>query len=382
MAHPLSKLPNVGTTIFTVMSDLARESNALNLSQGFPDFAVPEALLERVTYHLRHGNNQYAPMPGVPELREQLQRKILACYGVTVDAGSEITITSGATEALFSAVQAFVNPGDEVIVFDPAYDSYEPAVTLAGGTTVHVPLTAPEFSIDWNKFDDALTPKTRLIIINSPHNPTGAVISPHDLDTLAAFIEERDILVLSDEVYEHIIFDGVRHESVLRHETLRKHSLVVSSFGKTYHATGWKIGYCVAPAELMSEFRKVHQFNQFCVATPMQYALADYLAIAPEHYQQLPDFYNTKRNYFCELISDSRFGITKSAGTYFQLLDYSAVSDEPDTLYAQQLTIEAGLASIPVSVFYAEPPAQKLLRFCFAKDNSTLEQAAEILCKI
>jgi methionine transaminase len=255
-------------------------------------------------------------------------------------------------------------------------------VKLAGGRTIHVPLSSPAFSIDWNRFAAALSPKTRLVIINSPHNPTGAVISPGDLDTLAELIADRDILVLSDEVYEHIIFDGVRHESLLRHATLRERSLVVSSFGKTYHATGWKIGYCVAPAKLMSEFRKVHQFNQFCVATPLQYALADYLAMAPEHYAELPEFYRTKRDYFCELLSSSRFSFTKSAGTYFQLLDYSAVSDETDTVYAKQLTKEAGIASIPVSVFYAEPSAQKLLRFCFAKDNATLEKAAEILCKI
>lgn len=377
-----SKLPHTGTTIFTVMSELARRHKALNLSQGFPDFAVPEALLDRVNHHMRIGHNQYAAMPGVPELRYELQQKIAACYGINTNADTDITITSGATEALFSAIQAFVGLGDEVIVFDPAYDSYEPSITLAGGTCIHVPLSGPRFAIDWQRFESALSDKTRLVIINSPHNPTGAVIQRSDLDTLNTLIAKRNILVLSDEVYEHIIFDGHRHESLLSHPELRERSLVVSSFGKTYHATGWKIGYCVAPAELMNEFRKVHQFNQFCVATPLQYALADYLRECPEHYRDLPDFYEAKRNYFCNLLTDSRFTIKASSGTYFQLLDYSGVSDKIDTAYAKELTVDAGIASIPVSVFYARPPKQKLLRFCFAKDDATLEQAAEILCKI
>ncbi len=385
MPYPVkttSKLPDVGTTIFTVMSDLARECSALNLSQGFPDFSVPQPLLERVTHHLNSGHNQYAPMSGVPELREAVCQKIADCYRVELASDNEVTITSGATEALFSAIQAFVGSGDEVIVFDPAYDSYEPAVTLAGGKTVHVPLLAPKFAIDWNRFAAALSDKTKLVILNSPHNPSGAVISREDLDTLATLIAEKPILILSDEVYEHIIFDGQTHESLLTHPELKQRSLVVSSFGKTYHATGWKIGYCVAPAELMREFRKVHQFNQFCVATPLQYALADYLRDAPEHYQDLPAFYEQKRDYFAELLKDSRFSLSPSAGTYFQLLDYSELSTDTDTVYAEKLTREAGIASIPVSVFYAEPPPQKLLRFCFAKDDSTLEQAAEILCKI
>ncbi len=382
MQHPNSKLPNVGTTIFTIMSHLADQHGALNLSQGFPDFSAPQALLDRVTFHLQAGHNQYAPMSGLPALRQQIQKKVSDCYGATVDANTEITVTSGATEALFSAIQAFVGQGDEVIVFDPAYDSYEPAVTLAGGTTMHLPLQYPDFSIDWNRFADALNDKTRLVILNSPHNPTGSVLSRADLDTLAALLADRPVLVLSDEVYEHIIFDGRKHESVLSHSGLRSRSLAVSSFGKTYHATGWKIGYCIAPANLMSEFRKVHQFNQFCVATPLQHALADYLESTPEHYRELPAFYEQKRDYFCRLVQDSRFQLVPSAGTYFQLLDYSDVSDTDDTRYAEELTMNAGIASIPVSVFYAKPGPDKLLRFCFAKDNATLEQAAEILCKI
>ncbi|MDG1462884.1 MAG: methionine aminotransferase [Gammaproteobacteria bacterium] len=377
-----SKLPRLGTTIFTVMSELANTHNALNLSQGFPDFSAPQALLERVTHHINHGHNQYAPMPGVPELRAAVTQKIADCYKIAIDSNDEITITSGATEALFSAIQAFVGIDDEVIVFDPAYDSYEPAVTLAGGKTIHVPLLASNFAIDWNRFSDALSDKTKLIILNSPHNPSGAVISQEDLDTLATLITDKPILILSDEVYEHIIFDGETHHSLLTHPELRVRSLVVSSFGKTYHATGWKIGYCVAPSELTKEFRKVHQFNQFCVATPLQHALADYLEEAPEHYQGLGCFYEQKRDYFAELLQDSRFSLTPSAGTYFQILDYSKLSTDPDTIYAEKLTREAGIASIPISVFYAEPPRQQLLRFCFAKDNSTLEKAAEILCKI
>lgn len=382
MTAVASKLPQVGTTIFTVMSQLALDHDAINLSQGFPDFSAPTELLERVSYHLSAGHNQYAPMAGAPELLRQIGIKVNRTYHRQVDANSEITVTSGGTEALFSAVQAFVNPGQQVIVFDPAYDSYEPAVTLAGGKTVHLPLVTPEFSVDWDRVRDAINPKTRMIILNSPHNPTGAVLSAEDLNILAELVRDTSIILLSDEVYEHIIFDGHTHQTLLKHDELAQRSLVVSSFGKTYHATGWKVGYCIAPAELMVEFRRVHQFIQFCVVTPIQLALADYLELAPEHYMQLHDFYQKKRDIFCRLMASSRLSFTPSAGTYFQLMDYSALTDESDVNFTRRLTTEVGVAAIPISVFYESPPKQRLLRFCFAKDDSTLERAAEILCGI
>ncbi len=377
-----SKLPDVGTTIFTVMSRLAAEHGAINLSQGFPDFPAPAGLLDRVSHHLKAGHNQYAPMAGIPALREQIARKTLALYGRTVDPETEVTVTSGATEALFCAIEALVQAGDEVICLDPAYDSYDPAIRLAGGRAVHVPLRQPEFSIDWARVRAALTPRTRLLILNSPHNPSGAVLTAADIAELTELVRGTRLLLLSDEVYEHIIFDGRRHESLLRHPELAERSLVVSSFGKTYHATGWKIGYCVAPAALTREFRRMHQFVQFCVVTPMQWALADFLESDPGHYLDLPAFYQAKRDYFCTLLEPSRFRFTPSAGTYFQLVDYAAISAEPDVAYARRLTIEAGVACIPVSVFCAEVPERRLLRFCFAKDSVTLERAAEILCRI
>lgn len=377
-----SKLPDVGTTIFTVMSRLATEHGAINLSQGFPDFPVPAGLLDRVAHHLRAGHNQYAPMAGLLELRAQIARKTLALYGRSVDPESEVTVTSGATEALFSAIHAVVHGGDEVLCLDPAYDSYDPAIRLAGGRAVHIPLRQPGFGVDWERVRAAVTPRTRLLILNSPHNPTGAVLSSADIAALTGLVASSPLLLLSDEVYEHMIFDGRRHESLLRYPELAERSLVVSSFGKTYHATGWKIGYCVAPAALTREFRRVHQFVQFCVVTPLQWALADFLESDPAHYLGLPAFYQAKRDHFCALLAASRFRFTPSAGTYFQLLDYSAITNEPDVDYARRLTTEAGVACIPVSVFCAEPPATRLLRFCFAKDEGTLERAAEILCRI
>lgn len=377
-----SKLPDVGTTIFTVMSQLAADHGALNLSQGFPDFAVPDGLLERVTHHLKTGHNQYAPMGGLPALREQIAGKTLSLYGRSVDPETEVTVTSGATEAIFCAIQAVVQAGDEVICLDPAYDSYDPAIRLAGGRAVHVPLRVPAFDVDWERVRAAVTPRTRLLIINSPHNPTGAVLSGEDLRELSALVRDSGLLVLGDEVYEHIVFDGRRHESLLRYPDLAERSFVVSSFGKTFHATGWKIGYCVGPPALTREFRRVHQFVQFCVVTPMQWALAEYLESDPAHYLGLPAFYQAKRDRFCELLAGSRFRLVPSAGTYFQLLDYSAITDEPDVEYARRLTISSGIASIPVSVFCAEPPDARLLRFCFAKDERTLERAADILCTI
>jgi methionine aminotransferase len=378
-----SKLPDVGTTIFTVMSQLALDCGAINLSQGFPDFPAPAGLVERVARHLRAGHNQYAPMAGLPALREAIAAKTAALYGRSTDPETEVTVTSGATEALFSAIMAFVHPGDEVVVFDPAYDSYDPAIRLAGGRAIHVPLRGGDFSMDWDRVADTLSERTRMIVLNTPHNPTGAVLGDSDMAALADILGDRDIVLLGDEVYEHIIFDGRAHASLLRYPDLARRSLVVSSFGKTFHITGWKIGYCVAPATLMTEFRRVHQFVQFCVATPMQHALAEFLHAEPRHYMDLPAFYERKRDLFCALLAGSRFRLQPSAGTYFQLADYSALTDEADTAYARRLTREVGVACIPVSVFQVEvPAAQRLLRFCFAKDDGTLEQAAARLCAI
>jgi methionine aminotransferase len=379
-----SKLPNVGTTIFTRMSQLAMETGALNLSQGFPDFDGPQALREAVGRHIAAGHNQYAPMTGLPALREQVAAKIARSYGCSVDADSEVTITPGATQAIFCAIQALIRPGDEVIVFDPCYDSYEPSVELAGGRCVHVPLALPDFAIDWQRLGEALSDRTRLIILNSPHNPSGALVSRAELDRLAALIRERDIYLISDEVYEHLVFDGVGHASVLAHEELYRRALVVSSFGKTYHVTGWKTGYVVAPPLLSAELRKVHQYVSFCGVTPLQWALADFMAEHPEHVEELPAFYQAKRDLFCDLLKDSRFTFVRAAGSYFQLVEYSSIRDDLDDLaMAEWLTREHGVAAIPVSVFYQQPPRDlRLLRLCFAKREETLRQAAEKLCAV
>jgi methionine aminotransferase len=381
-----SKLPQVGTTIFTVMSQLALDCKAINLSQGFPGFDPPPDLLELVNRYLHAGVNQYAPMPGVPALRHEIAVKTERLYGRRVDENNEVTVCTGATEGLFSAIQALVRPGDEVIVFDPAYDSYEPAVTLAGGTTRHVPLTVAEpgadFAIDWQRLADAVNDRTRLLILNFPQNPTGAVLEAGDLDRLAHAVRDTSAFLLSDEVYEHIIFDGIAHQSLLRHDELWQRSMIVSSFGKTYHATGWKVGYCIAPPALTVEFRKVHQFTTFAVATPIQHALADFMAARPGHFSELPRFYQAKRDFFCELVKNSRFRFRPAAGTFFQILDYSDISDATDVDYARRLTKEIGVASIPVSVFCEEPPPGRKLRFCFAKDEATLAQAAEKLCQL
>jgi methionine aminotransferase len=379
-----SKLPTVGTTIFTRMSQLAAETGALNLSQGFPDFDGPQALRDAVAQHVAAGHNQYAPMTGLPALREQVAAKIARSYGRAVSAELEITITPGATQGIFCAIHALIRPGDEVIVFDPCYDSYEPATALAGGHCVHVPLALPSFAIDWQRLSDAISPRTRLIVINSPHNPSGALLSRDDLDRLAALIRERDIYLLSDEVYEHLVFDGARHASVLAHEELYARAFVVSSFGKTYHVTGWKTGYVVAPPAMTAELRKVHQYVSFCCVTPLQWALADYMAAHPEHVEELPAFYQAKRALFCQELAGSRFQFTPTAGTYFQLVDYSAIRDDLDDIaMAEWLTREQGVASIPVSVFYQTPPANlRLIRFCFAKREDTLRQAAQKLCAI
>ncbi len=379
-----SKLPNVGTTIFTQMSQLAVETGALNLSQGFPDFEGPQALRDAVGRHIANGHNQYAPMTGLPALRQQVAAKIARSYGVEVNADSEVTITPGATQAIFCAIQAVIQRGDEVIVFDPCYDSYEPAVELAGGRCVHVQLGLDDFAIDWQKLGEALSPRTRMIILNTPHNPSGALISRAELDQLAALIRDRDIYLVSDEVYEHLVFDGVPHVSVLAHEELYPRAFVVSSFGKTYHVTGWKTGYVVAPPALSAELRKVHQYVSFCGVTPLQYALADFMAECPEHVEQLPAFYQAKRDLFCDLLSPSRFSFTRVAGTYFQLVDYSRIRpDLNDVDMATWMTREHGVAAIPVSVFYQQPPqGLRLVRLCFAKREETLRQAAEKLCVI
>jgi len=381
-----SKLPDVGTTIFTVMSQLALDCNAINLSQGFPSFEPPDDLLSLIEHYLRSGANQYAPMPGVPALRAAIAAKVAGLYGRSADADTEITVCDGATEGLFSSIQAIVRPGDDVIVFDPAYDSYEPAITLAGGRTVHIPLTSAgdgfDFHIDWQRLADTVSEKTRLIVLNFPQNPIGSILAAADLDLLAEIVRDTEILLLSDEVYEHIVFDGARHQSMLMHDELWQRSLVISSFGKTYHATGWKVGYCIAPARLTEEFRKVHQFNCFAVVTPIQHALADFMTTTPQHHLQLAAFYQAKRDYFCDLVTASRFEFEPAKGTFFQILDYSAISDEDDVSYARRLTREIGVASIPISVFCDEPLPGNKLRFCFAKDDATLATAAEKLCQL
>ena len=377
-----SKLPNVGTTIFSVMSQMAQQCGAINLSQGYPDFDPPDGLVERVAYHLTHKHNQYAPMIGVAELREQLARKVERWYQRNIDADTEITVVPGATEALFCAIHAVVRPGDEVIVFDPSYDSYAPAVELAGGHCIHIPLQGSDFHIDWQQTASALSPRTRLIIINSPHNPTGAVLSHQDLLTLQSLLRDSDTLVLSDEVYEHLVFDDRRHASVLQLDELFARSFAVFSFGKTYHATGWKTGYCIAPEKLMREFRKVHQYVTFVAVTPIQYALADFMAAEPAYLEQLAGFYQRKRDFFCAGLATSRFSFTPAQGSFFQLANFNAISDQSETEFCQWLTREVGVAAIPLQPFYKQYSDNSQLRFCFAKSEHTLEKALEKLCKI
>ena len=375
-----TKLPKVGTTIFSVMSQLAAEHKAVNLGQGFPDFDGPQALRDALTRAMNGGKNQYAPMTGIPALREAIARKTERLYARKVDIDAEITVTSGATEALFAAIAAVVHAGDEVIVLDPCYDSYEPAIELNGGRAVHVPLDPRDFSPDWQRIKDAITPRTRMILINTPHNPCGSVWSAADLDALAALVRDSDILVLSDEVYEHIVFDGVLHQSVLRHAELAERSFVISSFGKTYHCTGWKVGYCIAPRALSAEFRKVHQYLTFCTFTPAQWAFAEILESDPQHYLDLPAFYQAKRDRFRELLVGSKFKLLPVGGAYFQVADYSALSDRDDLAFCEWLAREGSVAAIPISAFYETPAAgQRLIRFCFAKSDATLEQAAAYL---
>ena len=381
-----SKLPDVGTTIFAVMSQLAQDCKAINLSQGFPSFEPPAELIDRIDHYLRSGANQYAPMTGVPTLRRAIAAKTAHMQGRHLDQDNEITVCTGATEGLFSAIQAVVRAGDEVIVFDPAYDSYEPAVTLAGGRTLHVPLAISndgfDFSIDWQRLEDTLNDKTRLVIINFPHNPTGSILSIDDLGKLAELLRSTNAYLLSDEVYEHIVFDGQPHASALAIDELWERSFVVSSFGKTYHATGWKVGYCMAPAALTTEFRKVHQFTTFAVNTPVQHALADFLQSNPAFHERLPAFYEEKRNLFCRLLEDSRFRLHPTRSTFFQIVDYGDISDEDDVALAKRWTEEIGVASIPLTVFCEQPFTGTRLRFCFAKDDATLETACEKLSRL
>jgi methionine transaminase len=377
-----TKLPKVGTTIFSVMSHLAVQHKAVNLGQGFPDFEPPQALRDAVSRAMANGLNQYAPGIGTAALREQIALKTERLYGHKVSPDSDVTVTSGATEALFAAIAAVVRAGDEVIVFDPAYDSYEPAIDLQGARAVHIPLTLPSFSIDWQRVRDAITPKTRMILINSPHNPSGAVLSAADLDELAAIVRDTPIIVLSDEVYEHIVYDGAAHQSVLRHPELAARSIVVSSFGKTYHCTGWKLGYAVAPSQLSAEFRKVHQYLTFCTFHPAQAAFAEFLASTPEHYLELPAFYQAKRDRFRNLLAPSRLKLLDVPGGYFQLVDYSAIRDEDDLAFCEWLVKEGGVAAIPLTPFYDQAPGTRLARLCFAKSDATMEAAAERLCKL
>jgi methionine aminotransferase len=375
-----SKLPGIGTTIFTVMSALAAKHQAINLSQGFPDFPASEELISLVNQFMRKGMNQYAPMQGIQVLRERLSEKTETLYGVSYHPDSEITITSGGTQAIYTAITAIIREGDEVLIFEPAYDCYVPAIQLAGGIPVYVSLKPPGYQIDWTAVKKMISQKTRMIIINTPHNPAGSVMSSNDMNELEKIVSGTEICIISDEVYEHIIFDGLKHESVMRYPRLAERSFVVFSFGKTYHTTGWKIGYCFGPANLMTEFRKVHQFVVFCTNAPVQYALAEY--IQNKNYLELPAFYQEKRDYFLQQIKSSRFKFTPASGSYFQCLDYSSITVEKDSDFAVRLTKEFQIASIPVSAFYHEGTDHKILRFCFAKKKETLDAAAEKICSV
>lgn len=378
-----TKLPKVGTTIFSVMSQLAAEYQAVNLGQGFPDFPVPGRLIDELNKAMRAGHNQYAPMTGIPALRRAVADKTERCYGWRPDADAEITVTSGASEAIFDAVAAVVRAGDEVIVLDPCYDCYEPAIDLAGAKAVHVPLDPQTFAPDWQQVRSAITPRTRMLMINSPHNPSGAMLTADDMATVADILRDNNIWLLSDEVYEHIVFDGARHASVLRYPELRERAFVISSFGKTYHCTGWKIGYCIAPPTLSVEFRKVHQYNTFCSFAPAQHAFAAMVDAEPEHYEQLGAFYEAKRDHFRAQLLTTKLKPLPVPGGYFQLVDYSAVSELDDLAFCRWLTIEHGVAAIPLSPFYEAPPqGQRLARLCFAKNETTLAAAIERLQKL
>ena len=386
-----SKLPHIGTSIFTKMSLMAHQYQAINLSQGFPEFDVPEFLKSAINQAISEGKNQYSPSTGLPELINQIGKMVINRYQKdvptddTVDAFNNITVTSGATEALWVAIQSIVREGDEVIVFDPAYDSYEPAVEMAGGRCRHIALNAPEYAIDWDLVKQTISDKTRAIIINSPHNPTGTVLSHSDLMALQSLVLENDLYLISDEVYEHMTYDGLRHESVLSYPELFKRSFVISSFGKTFHCTGWKLGYCVAPTEMTIEFRKIHQYVTFCSFTPAQFAVASMLKNHPNHIDELAEFYQQKRDVFVKALKKSRFKVLPCKGTYFLLLDYSAVSDLNDLDFCHWLTQEIGVAAIPLSPFYQSKnlaDKSKVVRVCFAKYDDTLLKAAETLCQL
>jgi methionine aminotransferase len=377
----ISKLPAVKTSIFSIMSGLAAEENALNLSQGFPNFESDLKLIELVNKAMVNGKNQYAPMPGILSLREAIAEKMFNLYGASYNLETEITITAGATQAIFTAIAAVVHKDDEVIIFKPAYDCYEPTIELFGGKAISVQLNPEDFSIDWQKVKGLITDKTKMIIINSPHNPSGRILSKSDMQQLEALLKNTNILLLSDEVYEHIIFDGEKHQSATLFPALAERAFIVASFGKTFHNTGWKVGYCVAPTYLTEEFRKVHQFNVFSVNHPTQVALAEYLK-NPHHYLELGSFYQQKRDLFLSLLKDSRFSFKPSKGTYFQLLNFSKITEESDVDFAIKLTKEKKIASIPISVFNEAGLDTKVLRFCFAKTDETLKKAAEILCNI
>ena len=376
-----SKLPSVGTSIFSVMSALANAHGAINLSQGFPDFSMDPRMKSLVTEAMAKGFNQYTAATGLPALREQISALATECYGIEVNPESEVTVTSGGTEALFCAIAATISEGDEVIVFEPCYDSYVPVIELFGGVPIYVPLDFPDYKINWQNVKKRVSSRTRMIILNSPHNPTGSTLDASDLAELAKIVQANPIVILSDEVYEHIIFDGADHQSILRHKDLAKRSFVVSSFGKTFHATGWKVGYCIAPEHLSKEFRKIHQFVTFSTSTPFQWAIAEYMKDR-SHILELRNFYQTKRDYFLDLMKQSRFEPLTSKGTYFQLMKYDQISKKGDKAFAEWLTVEKGVATIPVSVFYHSGEDNKVLRFCFAKENSTLEKAAEILIRL
>lgn len=376
-----SKLPGVEVTIFTVMSALAAAHGAINLSQGFPDFEIDGELVELVTRHMREGRNQYAPMQGVMLLRERIAEKARLLYSCEYDPATEICITSGATEALYAATAAAIGPGDEAVLIEPAYDSYAPAVLLSGGVPVFCQMRYPGYTIDWDQVRDSITARTRVLFLNSPHNPTGSILSADDIHALSSIVSGTGIIIISDEVYEHIIFDGRRHESMARYPELKERSFVIGSFGKTCHATGWKVGYAMGPRALMKEFIKVHQYLTFATCTPIQHALADYLANSAT-YLSVAGLYNKKRDLFRESIAASRFTCMPSCGTYFQILDYSGITDELDVDFARRMTREHKVAAIPPSVFYARRQDNRTLRFCFAKRDETLRNAAERLCRI
>lgn len=378
MTPIISKLPQVGTTIFTVMSALAAEVGAINLSQGFPDFETSPELIELVNKAMKDGHNQYAPMPGVMALREQIAQKTEKLYGAVYNPDTEITITAGGTQAIFTAITAVINPNDEVIIFEPAFDCYAPAIKLAGGIVKSLELSPPDYRIPWDMVKRLINSKTRMIILNTPHNPSATILHKEDIDELSALVKNQDILILSDEVYEHLIFDGETHHGMARYPELQQRSFIVASFGKPFHATGWKLGYCMAPAFLMQEFRKVHQFLVFSVNAPLQYAIAEYLK-DENTYLSLPDFFQQKRDYFRKGLEATKFELLPCSGTYFQSVTYNNITDEKDSDFALRLTKEIGVASIPTSVFYTQGTDHHVLRFCFAKRQETIDKAVDRL---